>query len=475
MPSNVPTLDADSYKPLLVEVVFQSLPGRPTIPLVGPFAVSRATQRQTLPLQLDFFESLTLTMTEKSAPTGQLTLFDRTGDTLLSILAAAGRNRRLLLRWGWDDGRGIEVYPQFVMDYSEFNPEFTAEGTRIAFELMAAAAYEQALDKRAGADRSFDANTKISDVVRAIAEDRKWKFKKSVGGGRMVSTIEDTTSVLTEPLVIRAGESDFAFIRERLLPRAENAQGRGNYKFFFDDANFVHFRSSGSTRDFVKAYTFAQSMMGEVVSFSPKDALFESSLFGGHNTIFWAIDSLTGQRLRIPSLGPRGLPDRTEVSEESTAFLTRLVPPGEEEKQVQMYAAMVARTEADFRQKVRARFDTLRDQPYAAELAVLGTHVALPLDNLKVNFLTSQDQAPHFLSGIYRIFGIEHSVSSGGWQTQFTLQRGGVQQTKGSLKKEGQKTKQEPAPGAEDGEVRNPQASADQKPGPRIERQAQSG
>lgn len=415
MPSEVPPpLAQDSNRPLLIEVVFAS-----------------QDEKQTFPLQLDFFESMTVTLLDKGAVAARLTLFDRTGDFLLGLMAAAGVNRRIFLRWGWDNPRGLLLYPRYVMDYVQFTPEFTPEGTRIEFNLVSALAYEQRLDTRQGGEpRVFKAGLTIAEAVDQIAQSRGWKTHKTINGTQE-DMVAPTPGALTEDLVQKVGQSDFEFILQELLPRANDSTGRGDYRFFFDAENVLHFHTPDLVLLYVKEYTYIQNVAGEVISFAPEDNTYEAAILGGAEAIYWGIDSLTGQRLRIASSGERGLPDRRVQIEASGAALMRLLPKdgidGVPAKDlVNAHKVVLARTVEDFNRKVRARFDKLRKEAYKATAEVLGTHVAGPLDHLKFNVYLGASGQPHFLGGIYTVLGVEHEVSAGGWQTRFSLQREGV-------------------------------------------------
>jgi hypothetical protein len=397
---------------LLVEVVFSSLDGK-----------------QTFPLHLDFFESMTVSLKDVSCATARLTLFDRTGDFILGLIAASGVNRRILLRWGWDNPQGLNVYPQYVMNYLKFRPEFTPEGTRVELELLAEPAYVQRLDTKG--DRTFPAGITVAEAVQQIADERKWKTRTTAANGVQFDTVEPTVgAVLTEELVQR-GQSDFEFIRAVLLPRANNSEGSGNYRFYFDHENVMHFRPPDLVVAWDREYTYVQKVDGEVINFSAEDNEFEAAVFGAAEAVYWGIDSLTGQRLRIASSGARGLPDRRVQIEASGAALLRLLPADgidgvPSADLVNAHKVVLARTAEDFEQKVRARFDHLRQRAYRASLDVLGTHGIGPLGHIKVNVFTSGSQQPHFLGGIYTVSEVEHEVGSNGWQTHFGLYRGGL-------------------------------------------------
>ena len=449
--SNIPNLPMGSHRPLLLEVVFLTKGGK-----------------QSLPLQRDFIESIDITMKRSAAWTGTLVLFDRTGDTIFDLVTAAGNDRKIIIRWGWDDGRGLEQYPQYISHYTMMTPEFTAQGVRITFDLLAQPAYEQATDKRT---RSFEAGTLISDIVTQIAQDRGWSTVDARGS----LTIEPTISKLTEPLVQR-GESDMVFILRHVQPRAINATKAGNYRFWFDNDNTVRFHTDeyapkGNIPKVVK-YRFAQDQMGEVISFTPVDHKFFTAIKGEAASVFWGIDSLNGTRIRLASTDIGGLPDSEPTVDAEGTHITRFIPKSVADAGtavVNFFKGMVARTEVDFEAKVRKRYDDLRRRAYQAGLEVLGTHGAIPQDRIEVEYLSHASQLPHFLSGTFFVSEVSHSISSGGWQTSMELYRLGNPKTDdaeeviASVKQTAQTTPQTQGGGRENPKSRSGQASKERR------------
>ena len=70
----------------------------------------------------------------------------------------------------------------------------------------------------------------VSQIVQAVAQEY-----------RLQSVVEDTAPG-TPWLYIQSNESDVEFVRTRMIPRAANAKGHGNYKFFCKD-NALHFHT----------------------------------------------------------------------------------------------------------------------------------------------------------------------------------------------------------------------------------------
>lgn len=408
---------------MLVEVTFVDEKG-----VAPPVDVSR-----------DFLESLTVTVVDRGSWKGHLVLFDRTGDFILDLISAVGGGRVIQLRWGWDDGRGIEAYPMYLAKWTELQSEFLPEGVRLSFDLLATTAFDQVVDRR---PRRFIAGAQISAIVRHIARERGWKTEDHHGNPTIQKTF---TSKLTSPLSQNTRETDFKFILEHLLPRAAPVDGKGGpFRFFLDHLGAVHFHQKGFLRDNgMVRYFFGQDNMGSVIEFSTEDLKFVGVLLGAGDTVYLGVDSLTGKSLRLIATNAGGLLDasgrsilreRVEPGEENVTTVLSREQAGRPGGVVSATVGIVARTEADFIQQVKAKYTTVRHQSYKATLVVRGTHAVLPGYNVRVEYLTAGKQVSHFLSGTFFVGGVEHEVGGGGWQTRMELSRLGVGQTDGTVK-----------------------------------------
>jgi len=423
LPSRVSNVGHDANQPLLIEVLLVD-----------------SVSGDTVALQGDFFESLTITLKSTGAWTGVLTLFDRSGDFILSLIAASGRSRRIRFRWGWDDGvSGIEDWPQYEAVYAVWTPTFTAEGTHIEFELLPAPVYQQAYRRKA---RSFPAGTRVSDIVLFLAEENEWELNRRVDGAL---TVERTALPgLTDELVKDASTSDLNFIEQHLIKRAQSATAEnGKYRAWFDVDGVFHFRTDEFLEpDIAASYTFAQDAMGDVISFAPSDLKFIAAVFGGADAVYWSVDSLTGKRVRIASTDLAGLPGPQRKMDASASFQSDFKL--ESGLQVGSFSApldketfqhvfpILARTQEDFERQAREAFEEIRHRTYAAEAEVRGTHAVLPRSLLHMAFFTARRQEPHFLSGTFRVNVVEHNLSSSGWQTRFEMHRPGIPQVTGA-------------------------------------------
>lgn len=391
---------SDSYKPLVHEIIF----------VVGK---GRNARLFDIPSH-EFLQSLTVDLITRGAWTGQMVLFDQDGDFIENLVLLAGRDRRVLFRWGWDDGRGLENYPLYEAAITFYEPDFTPEGVTLTLDLIASSVIEQILDKKT---RSFEEGLRCSDIVRRIADQNNWKH---VDRRTNRETIEETDLPLEKPLS-QKDESDLKFIRDKVEKEAVNIDKKA-VRFFFDRDGVLHFHSDlflikqDADHHFAASYKFARDAMGEVISFKPKDTSIFKSLLGGGNADFTAIDSISGTKLLLKSTQTGGLPNsRNEVGQDA-AFLTPL--PGDKQSKINL----IARDPRELERLAASRHSRLRSFTYEADLQVLGTHAVQALDHIKVEYI-KRDGRSHYLSGAFHVHGISHTVDSSGWVTNMSMMR----------------------------------------------------
>lgn len=406
--SNTP----DSHAPIIHEILFATAGG----------------QLVDIPAH-EFLESIDVELISEGGWKGSIVLFDADGDFLENLILASGGSRNFLFRWGWDDGRGIEQWPLFEGGVVTYTPEFTHQGTRLTIEMVNKEIIEAVLFKKT---RSFAEGVLISDtqqnddlkrptkksIIRRIAEDQRPKWKTVDENGR--ATIEASNGPLEKSLA-QKDESDIKFIRTKLLQEAVNVNNK-HMRFFFDRRGVMHFHSdtflpkADRSRALAAEYVFARDAMGEVIRFSPKDFSFFTVVAGGGFANFTAVDSINGNRTQINSTREGGLPgQRIEVLPDAT-FLTPLA--GNPQAKVNL----IARDPKELERIAGVQHDRLRAFQYQAELEVRGTHAVNVFESVKVDYIKRNGRS-HYLSGVYHVHKISHSVSTGGWTTSMELFR----------------------------------------------------
>jgi phage protein D len=382
---------ADSHAPLIIEILFET----------------RGGQLIEIPSH-DFLQSFEVRFSDRSSPFGRLTLFDFEGDYLESLFLTEGLSRRVLLRWGWDDGRSISQHPQFTMQITKYSPTFTPEGVELQLDLGAVSAVKQVSDKK---DRSWTSGKTATEIFREIAAAREWKLVDQFGQ----STVEESDGFLPE--VSQSGESDMNFIRKILLPKAVNV-GKRSFTFFTDRDGTVHFHSDTFLNRVAIVYNFARAAMGSVISFAPTDESLFNALQGSGNAVYVAVDSAEGTKTEIATTDAGGVPDAKKTIHPDSAHITD--HPGARKARI----AVTAVTPEELLNKAAHRVDWLRKQAFSADLAVKGTHAPQAQDYVTVNYY-KHDGRIHYLSGTFLVKTVIHTLDSGGWQTAMELQRTG--------------------------------------------------
>ena len=135
-----------------------------------------------------------------------------------------------------------------------------------------------------------------SDALYIISRAKKTIARKG-SISSMIQTIaaENNLDVVVEPtngeyLYIQSYEDDASFITQRLLRRAINAKGRGNYVFFILD-NVLHFHSPDYQTS-VKELQYFQQPGGQLIQLDRSQQLWKEGVSGTHLVVY---DPLTGE------------------------------------------------------------------------------------------------------------------------------------------------------------------------------------
>jgi len=370
----------------------------------------------------DHFQSLELTLTSDAVWQGTLTLFDKLGGDLENLFIVTGSQRRMSLRWGWDDGRGINQYPPYICKVLKFMPSVAPEGITIVIEFMAAPAVEPLLNKELK-PRSWPAGKTATEIFRDIAA--KWGWVTVDQHGR--STVEE--SVGTLPEMSMADESDLKFIKEYLVPKAINVNERAFGFYFTRDA--VHFHSPDYVTRSAAVYTFARDAWGDVIRFAPQDSNMFMAIMGGRAAQYESINAAEGQRTESNTTDDGPVEGGKNVVNPDSAYYEKL---GDD---IKAKISVVARTDQEFIQFVAHKMQNLRERTYTADLEVRGTHAIVPPEYVTVNYYRP-DNTLYYLSGKFRTNRVTHRIDSSGWVTSAEMYREGVRQPQPSEAQTGQ-------------------------------------
>lgn len=365
----------------------------------------------------EFVESFEIESAITAAYSGTITLFD-SGDTLENLFLVGGLDRKIRLRWNWEDV-GLDRSPPFVGTIIRYTPTFMPQGIQFVLEIVPGSLLEAVTNIKT---QSFPEGMLISDIVQQIADERGWLTTDERGN----PTIEPVGISINQPFSI-SDESVVKFINETLRPQAVNAAGVGGYVFFFDTFGAVHFRTRGSIPPRKKSYLFARDSAGEVLLFTPTDTNAIALMAGAGNATFRGQSSSDAAPVVLDATVEGGLEDQPEVVEESA---TAVMDYGQNlQAAINLFgrdAFELDRLAKDVRERAKRLF-------FKAELQVIGTHDVQLFDLIDVTYLRKNGQ-PHYLSGRFNVTKIGQTYSSSGWITTFGMYRDGMNpEVKGTL------------------------------------------
>lgn len=374
----------------------------------------------------EHFLSLSISRKAEGAWRGSMVLFDKNTTFIDDIILGLGPEGRLRIRWNWDGpgGSNLAAADTYIARLHKPMPKYTIDGLTMTVELMSADIYTQQFHRK---PRSYPEQTKLSAIVADIAEDRGWRLVDDDGN----PTVEESDEPVVGPFSTN-GETDFAFIRHQLLPYAVNEQ-KDRYLFYFDQDKtgtpIVHFHSSAYQRgkaggeSVAATYLFSRDAFGEVIEFEPQDRTFEAAFAGAANSEVTGNDTMRGQPSNNPTDAERGDAESNRRIHQDERF--KLAAPAERQAKI----GMITRTEAELKQKAQHRYSRVNEMGQRAVMTVMGTHAVRVLDYVDVQYLRS-DGRPHHMSGVYRVYEVEHEVG-GTWQTTFNMARQGNRRTSG--------------------------------------------
>lgn len=370
-----------------------------------------------------YFQSLEITERAVGSFHGVVQLFDPTYDFLEGLVLAAGSDRFIRLRWGWDElGLSAANVPTVTGFIVKYTPEFMPHGIQLTIELISGNAKTSMLDRLV---RSFPEQTRVSDIVQAIADERGW-----------TAFIEGTDKPWPEPLS-SAGESDVAFIKA-LVSKALSPSGEGGYVFYFDVQDRLHFHTTsfaaeGSVRS--KQYIVARDNAGEVLSFAPSDSSFFAAMLGAGKSVFRATTSTEAAAIASEATVETGLNNSgTRIDPSASAW-------PDFGSGIQSFINFVTRHKDELDANARARYEEMRRITYPAKMETIGTHDLRVLDFVDVQYIKPDGQ-PHYLSGQFRVLSLKHRVDAQGWRTEFDLARSGRDPGAGTVPLSGASTLQ---------------------------------
>lgn len=230
----------------------------------------------------------------------------------------------------------------------------------------------------------------------------------------MDSVVEPTAG---EYLFIQSYQDDVSFIRNRLLDRAVSEDGHGNFLFYVKD-NALHFHTpdyQADTRDY--------SYLGQASDLiAHVDSSQNAFMTGGSGTLMVAVDPFTGQSRELSSRPDQALtlgntlPDYSAVGLPLTELRYHLGANNPSE------AAIIGQNVYE-RERMKTYTITLHAH------RTLGLRVN---DFVNLTIDPKGHRASPW-SGVWLLTSLAHTVSKGALTSEFTLQRGELQTSRGDF------------------------------------------
>lgn len=397
--------DRDSFKPRVAEVAFRAATSPRSAADVSIVPVAAH----------EYLRAIRLNYPKQGAWSAVVELFDQTGDFLENLIVGAGDRRGIMFRFGFDGPGGIEVLPLYVGTIAKYDIEFTPTGVTVTCDVVASGVIESAILQKT---RSWPAGTRISDIAEEIARDRGWLIHTD---GR--PSIQRTSNFLPETVQIR---SDIKFIQEQLCVYALDESGTAGFH-----ANILRTAAGKDVFSFkndsfqpseaVARYVFARDAWGEVVSFKPTDGSALGVFLGAGDASYEALDSLEGVRISVGSSRLAGIDGERNVAFRDSGYRTDVgVPEGALSQRI----VMPERDQALARARAQDQYLRATAFAFTATMTVQGNHL-LQVGATIIAEYRRADGTVHFLSGAYRIDGVEHTYGADGFYSNLSLSRTG--------------------------------------------------
>ena len=369
----------------------------------------------------EFLQSIVVEASSEGSWTATVELFDAQGEYLENLILSTRGTRRFLFRWGWDNGNGLDGNPQFLGGINTYVPKFTPEGVGISLQMTFDKALDAVLDRRI---RSYPEGTKPSKIATDIARERGWLGSDFA----TAPTIETDDKPITFPLSW-SGQSDLFILNELVGPRINTVTSKGKaYSWYFDTSGALHFHSAAFVNQKpAKSYRYARDASGDVISFEPEEANISAAMLGGGEAIWKGSNSNAGTRQEDKTTGDKAPKGATIVSQDDATHRPDLG--------VGTKASILvpSRDKASFEAAVQAQFDRMRNTLVKANMTVVGTHEVRVGEYVEV-VCTTKSGLSHYLAGKYRVNKLKQNLNSGGWTTDFELQRPGHQYADNAIK-----------------------------------------
>jgi hypothetical protein len=239
---------------------------------------------------------------------------------------------------------------------------------------------------------------KISSIVQKIAE----------SNGLTESVIEETKD---EGMWIQSFSDDLEFIRSRLLHRAVNSKGRGNYNFYIQD-NVVHFHTPDYQAALKDVVYYGANMTG-LTQIDDSQSMLE---FGASGVKLMVHDPYTGQMKEVSSDPSKALKLGNVMN-----LLNKVVGA---DMNVPFHLSTNSPSEAE--NIAQSLYEKARSQTLSLKLNVTKSIFIRVGDIVRIGISPSPNKTTVW-SGTYLVTGSKSIIDGGALVSSFILKRGEFQ------------------------------------------------
>jgi len=415
----------------------------------------------------DYVKSLSCSLSVNEAFTAKIEFYDASWEYIENLLLANGIHGRIRFRFGWRLSGGNDLFtPWFEHVIYRYSPAFDITGLTVNVETMTASTFnavpggervstDDVQQQRTGSIESgnktlwyYTGTEDVAPIGAAVIfgfgygySPPRWSSiaKRMAdlggfnGGGNAVDDdgnpcIEDTVDH-PQMDAITQEVPDLELLR-RLATEAPyaayclSAAGRrGGYVAWVDVRNRLNFRPPPTRSQASKSiphFQFNRNMRGRVKSFEVQDNDWAIKALGG---------GVGGSRVAADTTDADN-PDVDESEDSQTANVWGIegeyIPSGAEgEERVPLFTTE-ARTVAEAQALARSRYMLHAQYMFRASMTILGDPTLTALNKFVYVRIMRNDAKPHYLSGVYRVVGIEHELGVGEYDTTLQLLRHAV-------------------------------------------------
>jgi len=329
--------------------------------------------------------------------TANISLFDRTGDYIESILASH-IGAKIEFQFGWIDAYGKRessyIFKGEILDYI---PRFMPIGIKVEIKTVAQGGIPLMNKEK---NRSF--NDTPSNIVRQICKENGIECE-----------VDDVNE---KGVFYQQNETDYEFILKKLLPFANQKSNESPFVVSWRD-NKLHFKRLPLENRAVKAFAYNATHLHyePLLSFEPE---IKGSMLLGINS--------TGEKVKAIRYDPITKQKQVFEIDQRTVKNVKL-----DTKKISTGAESLRPFSSETGKELTALknlWGKSADIPITASAEVFGDPNIKPLSNIKILVYLKRGQGVklHYTSGVYQVVGVKHTISVGEFKTELKLVKNAI-------------------------------------------------